>query len=104
MAKDWMGVDDKTFATAFVSLFMQIMGILQLPIFLGSSFTPFSFAHLLSTTRWSNFKSTTEHNKETTKEDEIQGSNQLEVDTHDTKQKRKRRKNQKANGGKEKEL
>ena len=34
-------VDDDTFATAFVSLFMQVMGILQLPEFLGPSFTPF---------------------------------------------------------------
>lgn len=36
------GVDDeRTFAIAFVSLFMQIVGILQLPQFLGSSFSPF---------------------------------------------------------------
>lgn len=36
-----LGLDDKTFAIAFVSLFMQIMGILQIPAFLGPSFSPF---------------------------------------------------------------
>lgn len=33
--------DDRTFAMAFVSLFMQVTGILQLPAFLGPSFSPF---------------------------------------------------------------
>lgn len=40
-----LGLDDRTFATAFVSLFMQIMGILQIPAFLGPSFTPFTSSH-----------------------------------------------------------
>jgi len=34
-------LDDKTFALAYVSLFMQVVGILQMPQFLGPSFTPF---------------------------------------------------------------
>jgi hypothetical protein len=34
-------VDDKTFAMCFVSLFMQIVGILQIPTLLGPSFSPF---------------------------------------------------------------
>jgi len=37
----FLGLDDATFATAFVSLFMQIMGILQMPEVLGPSFSPF---------------------------------------------------------------
>lgn len=36
-----LGLDDETFACAFVSLFMQVMGILQMPEFFGPSFTPF---------------------------------------------------------------
>ena len=36
-----MGLDERTFATACISLFMQIMGILQMPRFLGPSFNPF---------------------------------------------------------------
>lgn len=36
-----MGLDEATFAAAFVSLFMQIMGLLQMPDFLGPSFSPF---------------------------------------------------------------
>lgn len=39
-------LDDKTFAQSVVSLFMQIMGILQMPQFLGPSFTPFGTALL----------------------------------------------------------
>lgn len=40
---DWLGFGDdpKTFATAFIGLFMQVVGILQIPAFLGPSFTPF---------------------------------------------------------------
>ena len=42
------GVDDeRAFATAFVSLFMQMAGILQLPAFLGPSFSPFVSVHNL---------------------------------------------------------
>lgn len=37
-----MGLDDKTFAITFVGAFMQITGILQLPAFLGPSFSPFT--------------------------------------------------------------
>lgn len=36
-----LGLDDRTFAAVFVALFMQIMGILQIPAFLGPSFSPF---------------------------------------------------------------
>lgn len=35
------GLDEKTFAAVFVSFFMQVMGILQMPQFYGPSFTPF---------------------------------------------------------------
>ena len=34
-------VDDRTFAIAFASLFMQVTGILQTPFFLGASWSPF---------------------------------------------------------------
>lgn len=36
-----LGLDDKTFAVCFVGVFMQVMGTLQLPAFLGPSFSPF---------------------------------------------------------------
>ena len=36
-----LSMDDRTFAIVFVSLFMQVMGILRLPQFLGPSFSPF---------------------------------------------------------------
>ena len=39
-------LDDKTFALSYVSLFMQVTGILQMPQFLGPSFTPFGPAML----------------------------------------------------------
>ena len=42
----FLGLDDKTFALCFVSGFMQVMGILQMPQFLGPSFTPFGPALL----------------------------------------------------------
>jgi hypothetical protein len=41
---DWLGKgadDTKTFATVFIGIFMQVMGILQIPAFLGPSFSPF---------------------------------------------------------------
>jgi len=41
------GVDDRTFAIASVSLFMQVVGVLQLPAFLGGSFSPFVAIHNL---------------------------------------------------------
>jgi hypothetical protein len=37
-----MGVDDEMFAIVTVSLFMQVIGILQMPHFLGPSFNPFA--------------------------------------------------------------
>ncbi|KAL7578718.1 hypothetical protein ACA910_015956 [Epithemia clementina (nom. ined.)] len=37
-----LGLSDATFAAAFVSLFMQITGILRMDQFLGPSFTPFA--------------------------------------------------------------
>ena len=39
-------MDDKTFGYCVVSGFMQVMGILQMPDFLGPSFTPFGTAIL----------------------------------------------------------
>lgn len=35
------GLKDRVFAMVVVSFFMQVMGILQIPRFLGPSFTPF---------------------------------------------------------------
>jgi hypothetical protein len=35
------GLDDRTYMTVAVGLFMQIMGILQMPQFLGPSYSPF---------------------------------------------------------------
>lgn len=37
-----LGLTDETFAAAIVSLFMQITGFLQMPIFLGPNFSPFT--------------------------------------------------------------
>jgi hypothetical protein len=37
-----MGLDDRTFAIVVVSMFLQIVGILQLPNFLGGSWSPFT--------------------------------------------------------------
>jgi hypothetical protein len=36
-----MGLDASTFAACLVSIFMQIMGFLQMPDFLGPTFSPF---------------------------------------------------------------
>ena len=36
-----MGLDERTFAMAFVAFFMQISGLLQLPYFFGPSYSPF---------------------------------------------------------------
>jgi len=38
---DAIGLDDLSFGMCFVSLFMQITGILQMPVFLGPSWSPF---------------------------------------------------------------
>jgi hypothetical protein len=38
---EMLDLDDRTFAAVFVALFMQVMGILQIPAFLGPSFSPF---------------------------------------------------------------
>lgn len=38
--------DNQTFALVVVTMFMQVMGILQMPTFLGPSFTPFGSAIL----------------------------------------------------------
>ena len=43
-----MGLDEATFAAVLVSLFMQIMGLLQMPDFLGPSFSPFGMEKLSS--------------------------------------------------------
>jgi len=41
--QELFGVEDnRIFATIFVGAFMQIMGILQMPDFLGPSFSPFN--------------------------------------------------------------
>lgn len=37
-----MGLDDRTFCVAIISIFMQVMYLLQLPELLGPSFSPFS--------------------------------------------------------------
>ena len=37
-----MGLDDRTFCVAIISIFMQVMYFLQLPELLGPSFSPFS--------------------------------------------------------------
>lgn len=41
-AASMLGLENAEFATAFISLFFQIMGILQLPYMYGPSFSPFS--------------------------------------------------------------
>lgn len=41
-----LGLEDKAFAFCVVSGFMQVMGVLQMPEFLGPSFTPFGSAIL----------------------------------------------------------
>lgn len=37
-----LGLDEATFAAVVVSLFMQIVGLLQMPRFIGPEFSPFS--------------------------------------------------------------
>ena len=39
-----LGLDEQTFAVAYVGLFMQITGILQLPHFWGPAYSPFDHA------------------------------------------------------------
>jgi hypothetical protein len=39
--RERLGYDDKTFAGLFVSIFMQVTGLLQLPNFYGPTFSPF---------------------------------------------------------------
>ena len=63
---DWIELDDKTFATAFVSLFMQVMGILQIPAFLGPHFSPFGVEILtpwLDSSTWNVAKTESEWTK-----------------------------------------
>jgi hypothetical protein len=36
-----MGLDERTFAMAFVAFFMQVSGLLQLPHFFGPGYSPF---------------------------------------------------------------
>jgi hypothetical protein len=81
-----LGLDDRTFAVVFVSLFMQIMGILQIPAFLGPSFSPFGMKILSpfrDSTTWTVAKTDSEWSK---------------------KRKRKKSSKKKKNGEKEKEL
>ena len=51
-----LGIEDnKVFAMAFISLFMQVIGLLQLPEFLGPTFTPFGgeiLAPFLDSSTW----------------------------------------------------
>ena len=42
-----MGLDERTFAVAYVSLFMQITGLLQLPQFWGPDYSPFDHARTI---------------------------------------------------------
>jgi hypothetical protein len=81
-----LGLDDRTFAMVFVSLFMQIMGILQIPAFLGPSFSPFGMKILSpfrDSSTWTVAKTESEWSK---------------------KRKRKKSSRKKKNGEKEKEL
>jgi hypothetical protein len=39
--REMLGYDDKTYAGLFVSIFMQVTGLLQLPNFYGPTFSPF---------------------------------------------------------------
>jgi TRIC channel len=43
-----LGLSDPVFAVVFVSAFMQIVGILQLPHFLGPAFSPFNSLYYLA--------------------------------------------------------
>uniref|UniRef100_A0A7S1YX91 Uncharacterized protein n=1 Tax=Trieres chinensis TaxID=1514140 RepID=A0A7S1YX91_TRICV len=45
---EFFDLDERTFAVSFVSLFMQVMGFLQLPQVWGAGFTPFGFPRLAS--------------------------------------------------------
>lgn len=73
----WSGLDDRTFATVFVSSFMQIMGILQIPAFLGPSFSPFG-SRLLSpfrdSTTWSVGKIESKYSEQRKAKDEAKES------------------------------
>jgi hypothetical protein len=40
-AAKFVNLDDEIFAACVVAIFMQVMGILQIPAFLGPSFSPF---------------------------------------------------------------
>lgn len=40
-------LEERAFAVAFVSLFMQVIAILQMPMFFGGSFSPFVALHNL---------------------------------------------------------
>ena len=42
-----LGLDEQTFAVAYVSLFMQITGLLQLPHFWGPAYSPFDHARTI---------------------------------------------------------
>lgn len=60
-----LGLDDRMFAAVFVSLFMQVMGILQMPAFLGPTFSPFMtiLSPFRDSSTWGVGKTESEYNK-----------------------------------------
>ena len=52
-------LDDKTFAILIVSSFMQVVTILQMPAFLGTSFNPFTMISELVSTPFAGISSKT---------------------------------------------
>lgn len=61
-----LGMDEVVFAGLVVSIFMQITGILQLPMFLGPQFSPFGttiLTPLLDASTWALGKRETEYSK-----------------------------------------
>lgn len=113
--KDIFGLDEKVFACCFVGLFMQITGVLQMPQFLGPSFTPFGTAILspfLDSSTWTVGKYEVAY-AENQKKSEMQNKKDRsltprvsEADSQDkdkTVSKSKRKRNKKKTGaGKEK--
>lgn len=78
-AETLLGIDDAAFAAMVVTYFMQIMGILQLPEFLGPSFTPFG-PKLLSpwkdSSTWSVGQKETEYSKQKKTKKKTNGNKQ----------------------------
>ena len=61
------GLDEQTFAAVFVSIFMQIVGILQMPAFMGPKFSPFGVSILSpwkDSSTWGLAKEESEYSKQ----------------------------------------